>query len=162
MVAGVDATRRMLSASSRFTRSLRHIRATTQLLTRADREATRCGQSVAGVEHLLLAAVALPDGSARRAFGRLGADTHALRSAIADKVAEERRVLALTRASVDTVLKCATKLANSDTSSCLQGAHVVAVIAELEHGIAAEALRELGIDRAALLDAVREELAEKR
>jgi ClpA/ClpB-like protein len=41
-----------------------------------------------GAEHLLLAALELPDGTARRAFERVGADPNALRQAIEEQHAE--------------------------------------------------------------------------
>jgi ATP-dependent Clp protease ATP-binding subunit ClpA len=52
------------------------------LLEGAEAEAGRAGESMPGAEHLLLAALDLPDGTARRAFERVGADPSALRQAI--------------------------------------------------------------------------------
>ena len=53
-----------------------------QLLTRAEGEARSGGERLPGPEHLLLAAAALPDGSAARALERAGVDPQQLRPAI--------------------------------------------------------------------------------
>ena len=62
---------------------VRDARTIKQLLEGAEAEATRAGEPQPGAEHLLLAALDLPDGSARRAFAAAGADPDALRDAIA-------------------------------------------------------------------------------
>ena len=40
----------------------------------------------------------------------------------------------------------------------LLGAHVVKVVAQMEHGVAARALKAMGIDQHLILSAVKEEL----
>ncbi len=59
-----------------------------KLLTDAEVEARAMGEAEPGAEHLLLAALELPDGTARRAFERLDVDPTRLRSAIVDQQAE--------------------------------------------------------------------------
>lgn len=51
----------------------------------AERRALREGQRHPGAEHYMLAALDLPDGSARRVFARLGADPEAYREALANR-----------------------------------------------------------------------------
>ena len=53
-----------------------------QLCTGAENHARTQGHSAPGAEHFLLAALDLPDGSARRAFERLGQDPGAVPAAI--------------------------------------------------------------------------------
>jgi hypothetical protein len=60
---------------------VRDMRTIKTLMTGAEAEALEAGESVPGAEHLLLSALALPDGSARRAFERVGADPDELRAA---------------------------------------------------------------------------------
>lgn len=51
----------------------------------AERRALAEGQRHPGAEHYMLAALDLPDGSARRAFARVGADPEAYRAALANR-----------------------------------------------------------------------------
>ncbi len=67
---------------------VRDIRTINRLLGGAEAEARRKGESLPGAEHLLLAALALPEGSARRAFERVGADPDRLADAIAAQHAD--------------------------------------------------------------------------
>jgi ATP-dependent Clp protease ATP-binding subunit ClpA len=150
------------------------------LLTGAEEEALEAGESMPGAEHLLLSALAFPDGSARRAFERVGADPDELRAAIATQHADALRAIGIeppddaaldaaignqrraargvfrSNASAHSAFQAAAKLARSE-SSPLGGAHVVAAVAGMEHGSAARALTVMGIDRTALAAAAREE-----
>ena len=65
------------------------VRTIAALCTGAEAEARRDGQCLPGAEHLLLSALALPDGSARRSFERVGAQPDGLRTA--DRHATHRR-----------------------------------------------------------------------
>ena len=76
---------------TRFT-DMRTIRT---LLEGAEAEAGRAGESTPGAEHLLLAALELPDGTARRAFERVGADPSALRQAIEEQHADALRAVGI-------------------------------------------------------------------
>ncbi len=157
-----------------------------KLLTDAELEARAMGVAEPGAEHLLLAAVGLPDGSARRAFERAGADPDALRPAIVDEQAralvaigfEAERARSLSaptpldppqgrgvyRASVSAqeAFQAASALAAKDGRFRLNGAHVVAAVADMEHGTAARVLALMGIERHALAAAAREELESLR
>ena len=153
-----------------------------KLLTDAESEARAMGVAEPGAEHLLLAAIGLPDGSARRAFERAGADPDALRAAIVDEQAEAlvaigfeaeqaRSLSAPTpldppggrgvyRAAVSAqeAFQAASALAAKDGRFRLSGAHVVAAVAGMEHGTAARVLEVLGVDRESLANAAHEEL----
>lgn len=63
-------------------RAIQDVRTIEALLTGAEAEARRAGDDLPGPEHLLLSAFGLPDGTARRAFERLGADPEDFRAAV--------------------------------------------------------------------------------
>lgn len=162
-------------------RSARDVRTINALLTGAEAEARRTGEALPGAEHLLSSALALPDGSARRAFERVGADPDALRPAIAGQHAEALRAVGIEPVSDDALdaagaelttpgtgpfratasgrraFQAAGDLARS-TSSPLAGAHVVIAVTRMEHGTGPRALGHMGIDRGALAAAARDEL----
>lgn len=140
----------------------------------AEMHAEDLGDSSTGPEHLLLAALDLPDGDARRAFERIGADPDGVRVAIIDvhasalraigiePVSEERlgrgssrRRERLSRTAVSTV-RLAGDESKRDRSKAF-GAHIVAAVAQLEHGTAPRALHAMGIDLDELLVAARTE-----
>ena len=149
------------------------------LLEGAEVEAGRAGESMPGAEHLLLAALDLPDGTARRAFERVGADPSTLRQAIEEQHAEALRAVGIdadsagaegvvfvaphtngvyrSSGSAQSAFQAAGKLAR-ETRSQLVGAHVVLAIAGMEHGTAIRAVRSVGIDIDALAAAAREEV----
>jgi ATP-dependent Clp protease ATP-binding subunit ClpA len=162
----------------------RDIRTIKKLLSGAEIEAQQAGESLPGAEHLLLSALALPDGSARRE--RVGADPDQLRTAIAAQHADALRAIGIkppddaaldaavggdtpsptgafrSNAAARSAFQAASKMARSDKPSRLIGAHVVAAVAEMEHGTATRALTVMGIDRAALAAAARDEASRDR
>jgi ATP-dependent Clp protease ATP-binding subunit ClpA len=164
---------------------VRDVRTIRRLLTGAETEARQAGESLPGAEHLLLSALALPDGSARRAFETLGADPHQLRPAIAAAHAEALRGIGIeppddaaldaevgldtraptgvfrSNASAQSAFRAAGELARAEKSQ-LVGAHIVAAVAEMEHGTAARALTVMGIDRATLAAAAHQEASIRR
>ncbi|SEL52626.1 Clp protease N-terminal domain-containing protein [Rhodococcus maanshanensis] len=157
----------------RITRALRDMRTMKQLFAETEAEADRLGDQNPGAEHLLLAALSLPDGSAQRVFDREGVSRDALRDAIA-RVHED----ALTAAGLSetgrsgalpgalerprtgplrltepaqAAFRRATALAKSERRP-IAGADVVVGVAELEHGTAARTLELLGISRPRLIE----------
>jgi ATP-dependent Clp protease ATP-binding subunit ClpA len=170
----------------KLTKRVRDVRTINKLLTGAEAEARRAGESLAGAEHLLLSAIALPDGSARRVFERVGADPDQLHAAIAAQHADALRSIGIqppddaaldaaigsetpaaagvfrSNASARSAFQEASKMARSEGSSGLVGAHVVAAVAQMEHGTASRALSKMGIDRASLAGAAREEISADR
>ena len=149
-----------------------------QLLEGAERLAQQSGESLPGAEHLLLSALALPDGTARRAFERLGVDPAGLPSAIAAQhddalravgigvdakdlgtPAPEARGFYLSTPSAQTAFKRAVELSGKPKPRRLRSAHVVLALTEMEHGTVARALKRMGVDRRRLADAARQELA---
>ncbi|RZT10565.1 Clp amino terminal domain-containing protein, pathogenicity island component [Duganella sp. CF402] len=61
----------------------------------AEKRALQEGQRHPGAEHYLLAALDLPDGSARRVFARLGVDPEAYRAALANRHAAALNTIGL-------------------------------------------------------------------
>lgn len=160
--------------------ALRDMRTIKQLLSDAERLARELGDERPAAEHLLLAAMDLPDGTARRILGRFGVDGDGLRGAItaqhasaltaagidrgeADRLSEPRPLppadgpsVYRSAPSAQEVFQAAAALARSSNER-LAGAHVVAAVAGMEHGTAARVLGTLGIDRQALAAAAAEE-----
>ena len=153
---------------------LSDMRTIKQLLEGAEREARSMGEEEPGAEHLLLSALLLRDGEALRLLSDFGVDHARLQSAIvaqhsealvglgmdrerAEGLAAPRplepphgRGLFRSRVSAQEAFRTAASLAQRDRRSGLNGAHVVAAVAAMEHGTAARALEGLGVDRAAL------------
>jgi ATP-dependent Clp protease ATP-binding subunit ClpA len=156
---------------------IQDMRTVKQLLSGAEDAALRAGESQPGVEHLLLSALELPDGAARRAFARVGADPDELAPAIAGQHADALRAMGIdppdeesltpatgtkrtrwyrSNASLQTAFQKAGDLARED-GTWFNGAHVVAAVAGMEHGTAARALRAMGVDRGQLAAAAASE-----
>jgi ATP-dependent Clp protease ATP-binding subunit ClpA len=162
-------------------KALRDMRTIGRLLTDAEQVARRMGDERPSAEHLLLAAVTLPDGSAARVLHRFGLDADRLAGAIRDEHAG-----ALAAAGIDAStavdmsadqpvtpakgsgvyrsnpsaqeLFQAAGAAARGARQRLSGAHVVLAAADLEHGTLARALDRLEVDRAALHAAAASEL----
>lgn len=158
-------------------RRLADMRTMKQLFTLAETEAQRTGEAEPGAEHLLLAAVELPDGSARRAFERLGVSPAALREAIASQHADALRAIGIeapthasdapsasqprgpyrSKGSAQTLFQRVTELVRSEHSQ-LYGAWFVLAATETDHGTTARALRRLGVEPDGLARAAKVEL----
>jgi ATP-dependent Clp protease ATP-binding subunit ClpA len=156
------------------------VRTINALMTGAEAEAHRAGEEQPGAEHLLMAALDLADGSARRAFERIGAKPDEFRTSVAASHDDALRSVgvdplpddaldagqALTprgafhmNASGRAAFQTAGRLARADSHSGLTGAHIVVAVAQMEHGTAARALRQMGVDPAALVEAANAEIA---
>lgn len=153
-------------------------RTVSALLDGAERHANRAGELLPGTEHLLLAALDLADGTARRAFERAGVDPAALAAAI-----ERQHVDALATVGVaapgdlpvvpaptpggpfratpaaQSAFRRAYELSATPKPRRLLGAHVVAAVAEGSEGTAARSIRALGIEPDRLAAMAREVLA---
>lgn len=120
----------------------------------------------------MVSALALPDGTARRTFERVGADPDQFHKAVSSL-----RVAALSdlshgsadstapasglppaNPSAQRTFQVAVQLSKATKPSQLVGAHVILAICQMEHGTSAQALSSMGIDRAVLRAAAYEEL----
>lgn len=136
----------------------------------AEAHAQRDGQRRPGAEHFLLAALDLPDGTARRAFLEAGGDPDGLRLAIENQYADALRSIGLEPPADDPDAEPQAQPQNGPYRAApsgehvmqelaadgtdhgpLLGAHVVAVVATMEHGVAARALSAMNVDRTLLM-----------
>ncbi|MBD8869432.1 Clp protease N-terminal domain-containing protein [Nocardioides donggukensis] len=161
-----------------FLRTREELRTVKRLLTQAEDEARAMGDDLPGPEHLVLAALALPDRTAVEALIAVGVDEDALRVALS--TAQEHALLSVgaqpfelpeadlapgtgpyrSTPQAQRTFRTAAALAKAERPHRLRGAHVVAAAAdESEHGTWARALWLLRVPpadlRAAALEAVR-------
>lgn len=159
-----------------FSRGKTDVRTIRDLLNTSEKIAHDAGDERPGAEHLLLSAILLPDGTARRAFQRVNVDPDDLSAAIATTHTEalagiglrdplghdpyQGPVTRLYRAnpSADQAFQVAAALSKEPGSRRLLGAHVVQAVARQSTGTAARALAALGIDPAALDAAAAQEI----
>jgi ATP-dependent Clp protease ATP-binding subunit ClpA len=142
------------------------------LCLEAERQARQSGESEPGAEHFLLSAIELPDGTAGRAFARLGISPDSVRAAIATQYNDALRGIGVDPTALDAMtqnspvptdlrmlyqakpsgarMMQALAALRDGSERPLLGAHVVAVIAEMEEGVAARTLRAMGVDPVAL------------
>ncbi|MDI9939740.1 MULTISPECIES: Clp protease N-terminal domain-containing protein [Rhodococcus] len=161
----------------KFTRAWRDMRTMKTLFSETEAEADRLGDREPGLEHLLLASFALPDGTARRVFERLGSNRDALREEVIRVHGEALAAAGMTDARVATsalsrprtgplrltepaqaAFRNAVALAKSERRPIV-GADIVAAVATITHGTAAGALESLGLVRSDVVDAARAEPA---
>jgi len=153
------------------------------LLSQAEEIARRRGVERPGAEHLLSAALQLPDGTAARALERVGLTAADFDAALAAQEAEdlERIGIHVADERISTELPPPSDPAGiyrSEPSAqdlfqaagedarrgggTLVGAHVLRAAAALELGPTARALRRMGIDRAQLQEAASAEIETQR
>lgn len=166
----------------RLPNAVRNVQTLSALLNAAEVEALSAGEELPGAEHLLLAALDLEDGTARRAFAAADADPDGLRDAIAAQHADALRAIGIepvpdtvlapapgappsprrayrATPSGQAVFHRAIELQKRTRGSRLLGAHVVAAAAEMEHGTIPRALRAMGVTSEELARAARSEFA---
>ncbi len=173
-----DRVRRL---ATRPAAKIADVRFMAELFPVADAHAARLGDGPAGAEHLLLAALDLPDGTGRAAFRAAGLDPDGFETAL---VSQHREALAaLGEPGLDTLdaqlddAVAATGAPMSGKSSPsgremfrvvvdrlraehsqLTGAWFVLVASEQTAGTVARALDAMGADRTKLADAARAEI----
>lgn len=147
-----------------------------QLITGADEAANNLGEEDPGAEHFVLSALKLSDGSAERVFNRVGADSAAYRVAIVKQYNDALESMGINSNVVETVpietkkrvqrskpsgqevMKLLYAAKKSDRDRPILGAHIMGVIATMEHGTAVRAFRVMGIDTRVLAQAAQDEL----
>lgn len=152
------------------------------LFLAAEEEARRVGDPRPGAEHLVLAAFALPDGSAERAFARIGLDSDSFRAALANQHEDALRAVGVQvdesrsggeplepsgnrrpftvappTPTAQKLFKKIVKLVHREKSQ-LYGAYIVMVAAQTEHGTTARTLRSMGVEPETLVEAARTEI----
>nr|WP_297354516.1 Clp protease N-terminal domain-containing protein [uncultured Caldimonas sp.] len=142
----------------------------------AERHARAEGQAQPAAEHFVLAALDLPDGSARRAFERANADPAQFKPAVqrqyelalqslgvddamladdAGLPTPQKPTLYRAQPSGDALMQRLAASRQDDPAAPLLGAHVVAVAASTQHGVVARALRTMNLEPHALVEAAR-------
>lgn len=162
---------------SKFKQHLQDMRTIKSLCEGAEDQARRAGQEHPGAEHYVLSALALDDGSARRVFERLGKDPEAYREALAGQhvaalkklgidaggvgepqpVAGKPAALFDSQPSGQALMQALPELAKRSQAP-LCGAHVLLAAADMQHSLAARALRAMGVELEALALAAEAEL----
>jgi hypothetical protein len=164
----------------RIKQSLKDVKTISTLCRQAEEYALSDGEREPGAEHFLLSALDLSDGTARRAFERINAHPADLRDAIARQYDDALRALGfdpngakeltetlplsakhgLYRAapSGQEAMQALAARRKGDAEIPLVGAHIVSVIAGMQHGVAARALRAMGIELNALKSAAEKEI----
>ncbi|ASI68624.1 hypothetical protein BA022_08715 [Diaphorobacter nitroreducens] len=154
-------------------RRFKIMRTISALCTSAENHALADGQRQPGAEHFLLAAFDLPDGTAQRIFEHFHRGAEDTRKAIAlqyevalqgigidtevsstllrppENIRQSSR-LYKAQPSGQAVLEGLVQLKKEDGDQPLLGGHVLLVISRMQQGVAARALRTMGIDSAQL------------
>ena len=159
-----------------FSRPKADVRTIHDLLSMSEKIAHDSGDDLPGAEHLLLSAILLPDGTARRAFQRIDVDPGELSAAIAAAHVEALAGIGIrdplgtdpyqgpvtkpyrAKPSADQAFHVAAALSKESGSRRLLGAHVVQAVARQSTGTAARALAVLGVDPVALDAAAAQEI----
>ena len=157
---------------------LTDIRIMNQLFPAAEEAASADGVEAAGAEYLVIAALDLPDGTARRAFERVGADPDQYRQAIRDHHRDALRAIGMdgldddildrhipdpvtprgplkNAPSADRLFRAVVDQVRADRSQ-LYGAYVVLAAARSDKGTARGAIERMGIDPDELATAARD------
>lgn len=156
----------------------------------AEKLANAEGQKEPGAEHLVLMALELPDGTARKAFNRIQADPDGFRAAITRQYEDALRNVGVALPPDERALDAATpvpsgkglykvqasaqalmqtmiyeikvKEQKANPAGPLLGAHVLLAATYAQYGVAVRAFRAMGIDPKKLAQAAREEIIVSR
>ncbi len=145
-------------------RPIEDIRTMEKLFTVAEEEAARAGETAPGAEYLVISALQLREGSARRSFERIGADPDAFRNAVMGQCEDTPISTDITSkrpvrygASGRALFQEVVNLVREERSQ-IYGSYIVLVAAQIDHGAIRDILREIGVDRQELASAARTEL----
>jgi Clp amino terminal domain, pathogenicity island component len=122
-----------------------------RLLSMAQAEALKAGQSYIGTEHMLLAAFGEADFHSAKILARLGVEEAAVRSAIDRQLGKKKptvptRIIPTSR--VKLVIELAFKLCDAAGDSKVSTGHMLDALAAEGQGIAAHVLMDLGATKA--------------
>lgn len=156
----------------------------------AEKMANADGQKEPGAEHFVMAALELPDGTARKAFERVHADPDSFRAAIARQYEDALQNIGIalshdsaisedttptaagtgayrTQPSAQALMQTLTreimvKEQKADSAAPLLSAHVILAATTAQYGVVARAFRAMGVDPAKLAEAAKAEILAKR
>ena len=166
----------------RLKRRLQDMKTVFALCRAAETHALADGQEQPGSEHFLLAALDLPEGSARRAFARAGMEPEVLKPAISQQYLDalgeaglhpgaaaavlgvpdplqRKRIPPRAKSSAIGLLERLSSREGLPRNTVLSGALIIASIARERHSVAARALRAARIDSGKLAEAALAEVA---
>ncbi|MBC7995878.1 MAG: peptidase [Rhizobacter sp.] len=153
------------------------------LCTQAEQSARAEGRVKPGSEHFVLAALQLPDDTARHAFRSLGIDANAFNKAIATQFADALAAVGVVvepsaaagntssthvapastpyeaEPSGQALMQRIAASRNSRPTRCLMSADVLLASAQQEHSIASRAFASLGVSKQQLADAANQAIA---
>ena len=159
------------------------------LCSGAEKLANATGQKEPGAEHLVLSALELPDGTARKAFERIHVDSNGFRAAIARQYEDALHNIGIAlppdaamsdeatpvaagkglfkaKASFDTLMQTLYEAKNkehkADSAAPLLGAHVILAATTAQYGVAVRAFRAMGAEPTQLAEAARAEIVASR
>ena len=155
----------------------RDMKTISKLITGADEQANIRGEEKPGAEHYVLAALNLEDGSAKRVFEKLGVDSSKFSEAIKQQYTDALSKIGISSEVTETVpepvesnkivhnsqpsgqelMKSLYAIKQRDKDRPLVSAHVISVVAGMEHGVVARAFKVMGIDREQLAKLAKDE-----
>jgi ATP-dependent Clp protease ATP-binding subunit ClpA len=162
-----------------ITKKFNDMRIISALCTSAEKHALAEGQKLPGAEHFMLAAFELPDGSAKRILARLGKNPGQLQQAVQQQYADALQSIGVetqadlqnssahlapnigifkAQPSGQALMQALATTKKEEGNTPLLSCHVLLVIAQMQNGVAARALRKLGIDLAQLQQETRKEI----
>jgi ATP-dependent Clp protease ATP-binding subunit ClpA len=148
----------------------------------AERHANEAGRSEPGVEHFVLAALALPDGTARKAFQRIGADPDQFQHAIGQQYADALKRIGIDVSRLDSIHQTPVPFPRNEgiykaapqvqtlmrqladrtgpaADKPLLGAHVLVALRAFQQGVVLRSLKMMQVDVEALASAAETEIA---
>ena len=154
----------------RFTQRVQDMRTLNKLCLAAEDEAAKMNELPPGAEHYVLAAVKMPDGTAREAFRQLGANPDEFRQAIENQYNDALRDVGIepppleteqteaearapkpalykAKPDVSTLFKNMKAHTDAHPDAPLCGAIVLLGVARFEHGVTTRALKAMGISQ---------------
>lgn len=143
----------------------------------AEKFANEQGQKEPGAEHFVLAALELPDGTARKAFERIHVDPDAFQAAITQQYQDALRNVGIHSAlsnetvpipsstkiykaqpSAQSLMQELVRQRKDDSEVPLLGAHIIMAATNARYSVAARALRAMDIDVKKLTEAATAEI----
>ena len=151
------------------------------LCEEAETYARKNGEESPGAEHFLLSALDLPDGTARRVFGRIGVESDQIENAIRSQhnealsfvgmdvskaglteddieIGKGHRILYESKPSAQSMMKALAELRKCDKDIPLRGLHVLEVLSSKDLGVVARTLKLMGVNKEAFKEAIQKEL----
>ncbi|AMC36828.1 Clp protease N-terminal domain-containing protein [Janthinobacterium sp. B9-8] len=149
------------------------------LCLEAEKYANANGQKEPGAEHFFLAALALPDGTARKAFERIHIDPNGFQAAINQQYQDALRNVGIephfafsqdtvavlpstgvykAQFSAQSLMQELARQRKAEPGMPLLSAHVIMALGSAQYGIAMRALKVMGVDMQMLIESAAAEI----